>query len=273
MSIKSPRSNSARLALAGVAFLGLAFAIGKRATSAPVGPGAPGEAGFRAMYPAGPVAASTTFAGVDLAKLDTSLSAAGLRLGSREDHVVDDGGVVLPYLDAAGDVRLLVKIAVARDSAAARRFADAELHAVQLVLSKATDPALGDHVFADDAGRGEAIVVGAAGNVGFLVHVRAGATAAPRASVVASALRSAAVEGVLTSPTATVSLPSVVPLAGAPFTVTPGAGATLHLRAEGAYVAKGRLLRPFAAGPVTLVATVADDLGRVAEVRTSAVAK
>ncbi len=258
-----------RIALAGVAFIGLAFAIGNKATSAPV----PGEAEFRAMYPAGPAVTSTTFAGVDLAKLDTSLSASGLRLGSREDHTVDDGGVVLPYLDATGEVRLLLKIAVARDAAAARRFVDTELHGIQLVLSRAVDPSLGDQVFADGAGRGEWTVVGAAANVAYAIHLRAGASKMPRASEIATTLRGVVVEGVLTAPTATVSLPSIVPLTGAPFTVTPSNGAALQLRAEGAYVAKGRVLRPFAAGPVTLIVTVADELGRVSEIRSSAVAK
>jgi len=70
-----------------------------------------------------------------------------------------------------------------------------------------------------------------------------------------------------------VALPGTIPLAGAPFALTVAPDLDLRLRAEGAYVAKGRVLRPFQAGPVTLVVTVSDDLGRVSELRFPATAK
>lgn len=248
--------------------VGAAGLLGRRAVSAPV-PGAAGEAAFRAIYPAAaPV--SGAFAGVDLSKV----AVPGLRLTARDVHSVDEGGISLSYSDLAGEVRAVIKIAVARDAAAALRFVDQELHGIQAILVKAVDPALGDHVFADDAGRGDGTIVGSVANVAYAVHVmRDAASTLPRAAVVASGLRAAVVEGAPSFPTATVALPSTIPLAGAPFGLTVAPELELRLRAEGGYVAKGRVLRPFQAGPVTLVVTLTDELGRVSELRFPATAK
>lgn len=242
--------------------------LGRRAISAPV-PGSHVEAGFRATYPA-PAPISGAFAGLEVAKV----SVPGLRLATRELHAPEEGGLVLSFVDLGGEVRAVVKLAVARDAAAARRFVDEELHGIQAVLAKSVDPSLGENVWADDAGRGDGTVVGSAANVAFAVHVRRDATSTlPRAGVVAAGLRALLVEGAPSFPTATVALPSTIPLSGAPFAVTQGSPGDLRLRAEGAYVAKGRTLRPFGPGPVTLVVTVADDLGRVAELRFPTTAK
>lgn len=243
--------------------------LGRRAISAPV-PGGSVEAGFRATYPLAPAPISGAFAGLDVAKV----SVPGLRLVSRELHAPEEGGLVLSFADLGGEVRAVVKIAVARDATAARKFVDEELHGIQAVLAKAVDPSLGENVWADDAGRGDGTVVGSAANVAFAVHVRRDASSTlPRAGVVASGLRALLVEGAPAFPTATVALPATIPVAGAAFAVTTSPGADVRLRADGAYVAKGRTLRPFAAGPVTLVVTVADELGRVAELRFPTTAK
>lgn len=231
------------------------------------------EPELRATYPRTELPAGS-LAGIDL----DGLVLPGLRLAAREDHAVDDGGVVLSYVDAAGTVRAVITIAVAPDAAAARRFVDVALHGIASPLP-AADPSLGDFAFADDGGRGDAIVVGASTNVAFIVRAlrEGGAAGLPSARDVVLALKGRAVEGAPSFPVVDVRLPSVVDAkTGADLRVTTVAGAKPKLRAEGAYVAHGKgapRLKPFAPGPVAVIATVADALGRVTEARAIAVAK
>ncbi len=257
MSTKARRFVS--VAFLGGALLGAAL-LGSRASSS-----TPADTDFHKTYPRTP-GASGAFAGVALDKL----SFPGLTLTDREDHTVDEGGIVLAY-SQGNDVRLVVKVAVAPDSARARDFVDVELHGVQSVLPAAVDPAFGDYAFADDGGRGDAFAVGALGNIAWSVRVDRDAPSMPRASTVMAALRANAVPGAPTYPTVHVSLPNEVRVSGADITVS--SSLTAKLRAEGAYVAVGPRLRPFGPGPVSVVAQVVDDLGRVASARASATAK
>lgn len=227
------------------------------------------EREFRATYPQLSVPAGS-FAGVAIDKL----AVPGLRLAAREDHTVDEGGVVLSYGDPAGEIRVVVKLAVARDAAAARHFVDVELHAIQATLPRASDPSFGDHAFADDGGRGDSLVVGAAANVAWVVH--SDRPTAPSAADIVHSLRALAVEGVPSFPAPTVTLPSEVPLAGAAFRVVAASGLTPRLRAEGAYVAHGKsapVVRPFGPGPIAVIATAVDELGRVGATRIETVVR
>jgi hypothetical protein len=194
------------------------------------------------------------------------LALSGLRVVAREDHPVEEGGIVLSFGDPA--VKVVVELAVARDAAAARRFVDARLHDVATQLAAATDPAFGDYAFGD----GDSIVIGAAHNVAWVVRALEGSPV--RAREVITELRAKSVAGAPSFPTATVTLQAEVPLSGAELRVT--SAAKYKVRAEGAYVAHGKtapLVKPFGRGPVTLIATVVDDLGRVSEVRATAEAK
>lgn len=221
------------------------------------------ERELRAAYPRTPLPA-TSFAGVDIDKL----AIGGYRLLAREDHPVDDGAIILSYGDA--DVRVVVELAVARDAESARRFVDVRLHAISTVLPAATDPLLGDYAFARDG-----VVVGAAGNVGWVVRALEGATTG--AADVVHALRALAVPGAPSFPSASIALPATFGAKdGADVQITPApSSAHVKLRAEGAYLAHGKTtprLKPFKPGAVTVVATVTDDLGRVTELRASATA-
>lgn len=257
MSTKARRFVSA--AFLGGALLGAAL-LGSRASSS-----TPADTDFHKAYPRTPVA-SGSFAGVALDKL----AFPGLTLSDREDHPVDEGGIVLAY-SQGNAVRLVVKVAVAPDSARARELVDVELHGVQTVLPAAVDPAFGDYAFADDAGRGDALAVGALGNVAWSVRVDRDAPSMPRASDVMHTLRANVVSGAPSYPTVHVSLPGEVRVSGADITVSSSLPA--KLRAEGAYVAVGPKLRPFGPGPVAVIALVVDDLGRVSTARASAAAK
>jgi hypothetical protein len=230
----------------------------------------PMEPAFGAAYPHAPVPGGA-YAGVALDKLELP----GLRLAFRENHAVDEGGVVLSYADQGGEVRAVVKLAVARDAASARRFVDVELHGVQVTLPRAIDAAFGDHAFADDGGRGSALVVGAKANVAFAVHVDRDASSASRASDVVRGLLALLVEGAPSFPSVSLALPPRVPVSGARLQVA-AAGLTPQLRADGGYVAHGKAgftLKPFHAGPVAVIATVVDELGRVTEQRAEALAE
>jgi len=266
MSTKQRRFAERVTAIAFVALTAGALFATRASSSAPAL-----EAEFRATYPRSPVV-SGSFAGVALDKL----AIPGLRLSAREDHTVDDGGIILSYADLAGEVRAVIKVAVAEDAAAARRFVDVELHGVQITLTKAVDASFGDHAFADDSGRGAALVVGAAANVAWVVHVDRDVATLPRAGEIVRSLRTLAVEGAPTFPALVLTLPTEVPLAGAGFRVVAPSGLTPQLRAEGAYVAHGKsapLVRPFGPGPIAVVATAVDDLGRVGAARAEAITR
>jgi hypothetical protein len=245
------------IALASVAALvGLGVFVSRASSSEP-----PLEREFKAAYPATPEV-SGSLAGI---RLD-ALSFGGLRLFEREDLTVEAGGSTLSYGDS--DVRLVIEVAVAHDSKAARRFVDMKLHGISSALPAATDPAFGDYAFGD----GDAIVVGAAQNVAWVVRSLPGSPIKARDAV--AELRSKSVVGAPAFPTATISLPTDVPHAGAELRVT--TSAKFKLRAEGGYVAHGKgapILKPFKPGPVTAIATVVDELGRVSEIRATATAK
>jgi hypothetical protein len=241
--------------------------MANRASSSP----APMEPEFRATYPRTPVSGSQ-LAGIELDKLVLP----GLKLVEREDRTVDDVGIVLSFADSNDQVRVVVSVAVAANEEAARKFVDVTLHGVQVTMPRAVDPAMGDYAFADDAGKGEALVVASAGNVAWSARVDRDAPAMPRASDVISTLRSLAVAGAPSFPTVTLSLPTEVRMGGAPITIAVPSGLTPKLRAEGAYVAHGKgspLVRPFAPGPIAVAATVTDSLGRVGFVRVTSTAR
>jgi hypothetical protein len=250
MSIKQRRFvNVAFLALAG----GLVFGA-SRALSSPSG-----EADFRKAYPVTP-AATGTFAGVALDKLVFP----GLTLKDREDYPVADGGIQLAYA-AGNEVGLVIRIAVAPDSVAARSFVDVELHSIQRVLP--SDLTYGDYAFGD----GDALLVGAIGNVAYSIRAIRDLTGIPAAKDVFTVLRANTVAGTPSYPSVSVSLPSEVQLGGSSIAVT--SSLTPKLRAEGAYVASGPKLKPFGPGPVAVVAQVTDALGRVSTARATSVAR
>lgn len=255
-----------RIAVAATLLLGAAVFVSTRASSSPV----PLEPEFRAEYPRTPVSGSQ-LAGVAIDKL----TLPGLHLAEREDRTVEDGGIVLSFADGNGHVRVVVTVAVAPTEEAARKFVDVVLHGVQATLPRAIDPTMGDYAFADDGGRGEALVVASAGNVAWSARVDREA-AAPRASEVIAAVRALAIVGAPSFPTATLSIPTEVRMGGAPIAFTAPAGLRTAVRAEGAYVAHGKgspIVRPFGPGPIAVVATVVDDLARVTTVRTVATAR
>lgn len=239
------------------------------------------EAAFEAHYPhaASPTPATSSgsgpFAGVDLA----AIAVPGLVLRERVDETVDDGGVSLSFADAQGTVRAVVRVAVGRDENEARGFLRRSLHAVARILPEVQDPALGDVAYAND-GVGRFYVAAAAGNVAYVVRTIARASepeVAPDARMLAALVRARMVPGIPQRPVPTLSLPPEVSLHdGASIVVggTPGQG--VHLRAEGAYVAHGAtgpVVRPSAAGPIAVIALVADELGRVGEARAESLAR
>lgn len=249
MSIKLRQFVSA----AGLALAG-AMLFGSRASSS-----TPADTEFRASYPRTPLV-SGSFAGVAIDKLVFP----GLTLKEREDYTVEEGGINLAYA-SGNEVGLVVRIAVAPNSAAARAFVDVELHAVQTVLPSA--PAYGDYAFGD----GESLIIGALGNVAWSVRANRSLAGVPRASDVMTLLQASTVPGAPVYPTVAVSLPSEVQVGGADITVT--SALTPRLRAEGAYVASGPRLRPFGPGAVAVVAQVVDSLGRVSVARATSIAR
>lgn len=232
---------------------GLAFG-GSRALSSP----SP-EADFRKAYPLTP-SVSGSFAGVELDKLVFP----GLTLKDREDYPVADGGIQLAY--ASGhEVGLVIRIAVAPNSTTARSFVDMELHAIQRVLP--SDLTYGDYAFGD----GDALIVGAIGNVGYSIRALRELPSIPAAKDVFTVLRANTLAGTPSYPSVSVALPSEVQLGGSTITVT--SSLTPKLRAEGAYVAAGPKLKPFGPGPVAVVAQVTDALGRVSTAKATATAR
>jgi hypothetical protein len=226
------------------------------------------NAEFESSYPMNEPTPAGTMAGVDV----KSIVVPGLTLKVREDETPDDRGVVLSYADAGGEVRVVIRFAVTPSANDARSFLKRELHAVSMVLPELKDPSLGDLAYAE-GGVGEVFVAGTIANVAYVVRSIPNGNApgsVPTAKSIAVALHIATVPGVPTLPTPAVSIPSDVPLSGAPITVGAGAGQSPHLRAENAYVAHGTsgpVLKPFGPGKVAVIAVVADDLGRVGVAR------
>lgn len=214
---------------------------------------------------------SALVAGVALDKLRLP----GLQLVSRTDDKPDAGGVVLSFAGSSGEVRLLVHVAVCADAASARKALDAELRGISTTLVRAPD-GLGDAAFSDD-GQGSALLVATQGNLFYKVDVLDATSGLPTAAAIAATLRSAMVTGAPRFPSATLSLPSSIDVKrGAPVVIAPSSNSTYKLRAEGGYLARGPqgpLVRPFAPGPVTVYATLVDDLARVSVISASTSAR
>jgi len=231
------------------------------------------EADFRAAYPMTAPPAAGAIAGIELSKI----AIPGLRLTARDDRTADDGGIVMSFSDSAGEVRVLVHLAVASDVTTARAALDVELHGISIGLPKAVDNTLGDLAWADDAGKGTALVVATQNNVAYSVHVLTDAPGIPSAAAIATNVRSLMIAGTPTFPTATITLPSTVDAKkGGDFRVNVPSGAPYKVRAEGGYVAKGSsgpIVRPFGPGTVAVYATVVDDLGRVTVAKATTTAK
>lgn len=218
----------------------------------------PAETDFRRTYPTTPPI-SGSFAGVALDKLVFP----GLTLRDREDNTVSDGGIQLAYAPG-NEVGLVLRVAVAPTTQAARAWVDVELHGVQTILAPA--PAYGDYAFGD----GESLIVSALGNVAYSIRANRDLAGVPRASDVASIVRANVVAGSPSYPSVSVTLPNEVRGTG---DITVISAFTPKLRAEGGYVAVGPRLKPFGPGPVAVIAEVTDDLGRVSLARATSIAR
>lgn len=249
---------------------GLALAVGGSEVAAQVSPqgsdratSVPIEQEFRAAYPLDLPSSSVRLAGVALDQLHIP----GLLRGDRSDDAGDDGGVLLRFVDRAGSVRVLLQIAVMPDVLWARRVLGTELRGVSLPLARALDPLLGDLAYADDGGRGSSLVLATQANIAYRVHVLEGGAELPSAANIAGLVRTAMVAGAPSYPAVSLQLPSGIDVKeGAALRVFVPSGLPYTLRADGAYVAHGQagpLVRPFAAGPITVYATVASPLGCV----------
>ncbi len=228
---------------------------------------------FRAAYPLDAPSSSLRLAGVALDRLRLP----GLQLSSRSDDAGDDGGVLLSFSDRSGAVRALVQIAVLPDVMWARRVLGTELRAVSLPLSRAFDPLLGDLAYADDGGRGTSLVLATQANVAYRVQIVESGSDVPSAASIAGLVRTAMIAGSPTYPQVTLSLPATIDAkSGAVLRIQVPGGLPYTLRAEGGYVARGQsgpLIRPFAAGPITVFATVTSELGCVTIASASSLAR
>lgn len=228
---------------------------------------------FRAAYPLDAPSSATRLAGVALARL----SLPGLQLSARSDEAADDGGVLLSFADRAGAVRVLVQIAVMPDVLWARRVLATELRGVSLPLSRALDPLLGDLVYADEGGRGSSLVLATQANIAYRVQLVEGSAEIASAASIAGLVRTAMVVGAPSYPVVSLSLPAQIDAkSGAELRVQVPSGLPYALRADGAYVARGQggpVIRPFAAGPIVVYATVTSELGCVSVTSLSSVAR
>ena len=254
---------------------GLCLAGSVAAAPAARGPVTPTmDSEFRAAYPMTTPAAAPQLAGVALARLVIP----GLQLSERSERAPEDGGIVISLADGEGVVRVLVHLAVAADAAAARRVLDAELHGVATQLAPASDQSLGELAWADEAGKGTALVIAAQANIAYSVSVAgAGAPGVPTAAAIAGLLRKAMVVGRPVFPAATVALASAIDArTGGAVHITVPEGYSYKLRADGGYLARGEngpVVRPFGPGAVTVYATVTDELARVTVVSGTTIAK
>lgn len=205
---------------------------------------------------------SALLAGVAIDKLRVP----GLQLVARTDDKADAGGIVLSFAGTSGDVRVLMHVAVCSDAAQARKALDTELRGISTSLVRAPD-GLGDAAFSDDS-QGNGLVVATQGNLFYKVDVLDAKSGLPTAAALATTLRAAMVPGAPHFPSATLRLPSSIDAKrGAPVSIAAPSNGTYKLRAEGGYIARGPqgpIVRPFAPGPITVYATLVDELGRVA---------
>lgn len=219
-----------------------------------------GEAALHASYPQlqSAPASATSYAGVAIDRV----AVPGLHLQSRDDQTLERGGVTLAFADDQELVRTTVQIAVAPDGAAARAFALGYLRGVSGVL----DPSAADEIAYSDGS--DRALVAVHGNVAYVVS-------GPKSASVGATIKRAITAGAPSFPVVRVALPSSFE-GSAPISVTTSGGAKYRLRATGGYVARGServSVRAFAPGPVTVIATASDALGRVSEARAAAVAR
>lgn len=237
-------------------------------TAAQTAAQAQAEAHLRALYPMG-APSTSTFAGIELAQI----AIPNLHLKTRDDRTPERGGIVLGFADDRGQVRAVVRLAVARDNAAARAFVTSVLRGVSGVLAPSS---LDEVAFADEGGKGDRFVVATRGNVAYAIDALDGTTPA---SAIAAIVKKAIAPGTPAFPQAKLTLPPTIDRAdphGARVTMTMPSGATHHVRASGAYVTHGRtgeVVHPFAAGPIEVTATVVDALARVSELRATSIAR
>jgi hypothetical protein len=230
------------------------------------------DTAFRAAYPSSaPV--TTQLAGVALGRF----AIAGLQQYARSEHAPEEGGIALSFADSSGQVRVLVRVAVCADSAAARRVLDAELHGVSSQLARVSDTPLGDAAWADAAGKGTSLVLATQGNIAYAVDVTSPAPGIATAATIAAALRATMAPGVPVFPAVSVRFAATLDAkrGGEVLVEVPG-GHPYKLRADGAYVARGAsgpLVRPFHAGAITVYATVVDDLARVTVASATTIAR
>ena len=142
---KRPFSKASKTLLASVALLASGIAVAAPLLS-------PSVSGMRddpvkTGYPMTAPPSTTDLAGVDLASFVIPTNEGRLTLAEK---IEDDGGLVLTFVSAHGEVRAVVRLAVTKDASDARKFLDHQLHGIARILPKATDPALGDVAFADD---------------------------------------------------------------------------------------------------------------------------
>lgn len=251
MSTRRPNSISERiLRLVPVGFAVIAAAV----TSAPGVAHSDDDARLRAAYPMTGTS-NVRAAGIDLAKL----SLTGLKLSVRDDRSVASGGTTMSFVDSQGQVQLVIRFAVAADTAPARAFAYARLRAITTTLSAS---ALDEFAFTNDTG---SIVVGVHGNVAYQIDAQGSVSGTD----VARALGALFVAGTPSFPRASLVMPPSVPKDGAAFSLTAPTATTTRFLAKNGYVTKLRgatTLHPSAAGRVEITAVVGDDLGRVTEV-------
>ena len=259
------RQSATRQLYVAAAFLVLGgVAVAAPSTSGTKSPGAATiDADFRAAYPMTAPPSASTLAGVELGKL----AIPGLRKTAADERAADDGGLVWSYSDMTGKVAVLVHVAVTPDTATARQLLDIELHGISTLVPKAIDPALGDLAFADDGGKGTSLVIATRANVEYSVDVVSDAPGIPTAAAIAGQIGTLMVAGTPIFPSATVTLPPTIDAKkGDDVRISVPGAQPYKVRADGGYMAHGTawpIIRPFGPGPVTVYATVVDDLARV----------
>lgn len=232
--------------------VGLAV-IAAAVTSAPGIAHSDDDARLRAAYPMTGTS-SVRAAGIDLAKLSLS----GLKLSVRDDRSAANGGTTMSFVDSQDQVQVVIRFAVATDTAPARAFAYARLRAITTTLAPST---LDELAFTNDTG---SIVVGVHGNVAYQIDAQGSVSGTD----VAKALGALFVAGTPSFPRASLVMPPSVPKEGAAFSLTAPTATTTRFLAKNGYVTKLRgvtTLHPSAAGRVEITAIVGDDLGRVTE--------
>ncbi len=148
----------------------------------------------------------------------------------------------------------------------ARRFLEFELSAISRHLIAPTGSKHGEPAYTDDK---ETLIIAAVANLAYSVRLVDPAESAglPSAQQIAKELRERIVPGTPLFPLPAVSIPAELDAdEGARVQVDSRSGTDVRLLAEGGYIQahpEGPVLRPFAPGPVTLIVTAVDELGRV----------